>query len=135
MWRLILVLVSLLLLAWGIFISVGGPQTPTALGTLAKFSGCMTKQNFVDSEMYRWANKDAEGSTCSSCHQDGLARFNTNPDRNIMFTMNRYEVFILGFFTVAVDPITAENKVVIDKAKLENKGKGGATSNSYGVKQ
>jgi hypothetical protein len=76
--------------------------TPRTL--LAQWSGCMTFDHWQASNMAGWAYKATEGGTvCSSCHGDGLARFDTHIDAAEMFQRNRYETFITGFFTLTSD--------------------------------
>lgn len=75
-----------------------------ARAVLAEWSGCMTLASWQTSGMSSWAQKVTEGATvCSSCHGDGLARVYASTDDQAMFEMNRYEVFITGFFTLASD--------------------------------
>ena len=108
-------------------------DTPGALQLLAEWSGCMTKANWDAANMGSWANKEAEGEQCASCHQDGLARFYTNSANDTMFTMNHYEAFVIGFFTVDVDPKTARDAIVIDRKKLGRKGNGEGLHPTYSI--
>lgn len=87
-----------------------------ARAVLAEWSGCMTLASWQASGMAGWAQKVTEGATvCSSCHGEGLARVNTDPDQEAMFTMNRHEVFITGFFALADDGGALEVVPAYDK--------------------
>jgi len=106
---------------------IGGddPPLPTdSKQALAQWSGCMTKANWDTAQMGTWANKGTEGGTvCASCHNDGLQRMNTNDDNDTMFEMNRYELFIIGFFTVKVET-DGTNTVIPAYDKLVRMGNG-----------
>jgi hypothetical protein len=98
---------------------------PLPVDALAQWSGCMTIANWDTALMGAWANKPTEGGTvCSSCHGDGLARFHTDVDNNAMFQMNRYEVFISGFFTQTVGPSGIEVVPAVEKLRLKGGGAG-----------
>ncbi|HTM21338.1 MAG TPA: hypothetical protein VL172_12545 [Kofleriaceae bacterium] len=95
------------------------PVNSDSQQALAEWSGCMLKTNWDTAQMGTWSDKNAEGGTvCSSCHNDGLQRFNANADNDTMFEMNKYEVFIISFFTVktnldsTVEVIPAYDKIV-----------------------
>lgn len=76
-----------------------------ANNALAAFSACMTLDDWNASQMYRWANKGTNNDgPCEACHREGAYRFNTNNNANVMYEMNRYELYIIGFFTVMVEP-------------------------------
>ena len=102
------------------------PAPSTAQARLAEWSGCMTLENWQASGMSSWPYKVTEGATvCSSCHADGLGRVNTNPHGDEMLTMNRYEVFIGGFFAVtsdggALDVVPAYDKLAAVGGGLED---------------
>jgi hypothetical protein len=101
-----------------------GGGAPDSRSALAEFSGCMTSANWTTAQMGTWANKRAEGGTvCASCHADGLQRFNTNADANLMFEANKKELFIIGFFTVRVNN-DGTNTVVPAMDKLRRMGDG-----------
>jgi len=81
----------------------GQVDPPPAGDPLAMWSGCLTLANWDATEMYRWADKGSDEGPCRTCHQDGAFRFNTNANDNTMFEMNRYRLYIIGFFTVKVE--------------------------------
>ncbi|RMH40872.1 MAG: hypothetical protein D6689_12505 [Deltaproteobacteria bacterium] len=103
----------------------GEPDPPPAsTNAFAEWSGCMTKANWDAAQMGDWADKRAEGGdTCSTCHADGAFRFNTNPTNDTMFTMNRTELYIIGFFTVKVNA-DGSQQVIPAYDKLERMGNG-----------
>jgi hypothetical protein len=114
---------------------VGGgdddPVTQDSKQALAEWSGCMTKANWDTAQMGTWANKNAEGGTvCSSCHNDGLQRFNANADNDTMFEMNRYEVFIISFFTVKTN-LDSTVEVIPAYDKLVRMGNGSTLHPTY----
>jgi len=113
----------------------GGPVVAgDSLEALAAWSGCMSLTNWIQADMGSWADKNAEGGTvCSSCHADGLQRFNTNGDETEMFTMNRYELFIIGFFTVSLDPESGDANIVPAIDKLERMGNGTTLHPTYSI--
>jgi len=98
---------------------------PVDVEPLAEWSGCMTIANWDTAQMGSWANKPTEGGTvCSSCHGDGLAKFNASTDPNEMFQYNRYEVFITGFFTLTVDGGVVSVVPATDKLMRKGSGEG-----------
>ena len=102
----------------------GTVDQPAAVNALAGFSGCMSLDDWTVSNMARWADKETEADgPCQTCHQDGLARFFAGPSGTEMFSMHRYELYIIGFFTVKVDP-DGTQAVVPALAKLRRMGKG-----------
>lgn len=95
-----------------------------AVNALAEFAGCMSLEDWAASGMGRWADKETEADgPCQTCHDDGLARFFAGPDSTQMFSMHRYELYIIGFFTVRVDP-DGSQAVVPALAKLRRMGQG-----------
>lgn len=90
---------------------------------MARFSGCMTLTDWQESQMGDWDNKPSSEGPCDTCHNDGLARLNTNTNNDTMFEMNRYELYLIGFFTVQVDPDGTET-VVPAYDKLMRMGSG-----------
>ena len=116
---------------------LGGDQPPligtpkTSREALMQWSGCMNITDWQETNMGDWADKQAEGTQCSSCHGDGLARFNTNADDTDMFLMNQYEAFIIGFVTVKLDPVTAAPQVIPAYEKLEAMGNGSTLHPTY----
>jgi hypothetical protein len=91
---------------------------------LAEWAGCMRLDDWTASNMGHWADKQTtEDGPCSTCHDDGLARFYANADSTGMFAMHRYELYIIGFFTVKVDPDGTQT-VVPALGKLRRMGRG-----------
>ncbi len=102
----------------------GTVDQPPAVNALAEFSGCMSLDDWTLSNMARWADKETEqDGPCQTCHDDGLARFFAGPDGTEMFSMHRYELYVIGFFTVKVDP-DGTQEVVPALAKLRRMGSG-----------
>jgi hypothetical protein len=86
---------------------------------LALWSGCMTLDNWTESGMAEWALKTAEGGTvCSSCHDEGMENFDTNPESDLMFQRNRLRPFVRGFFVQAGTEILP----AYDKIDLKSSG-------------
>lgn len=112
----------------------GDDPLPTdSKAALAQWSGCMTKANWDTAQMGSWSDKPAEGGTvCSSCHNDGLQRFNANADNDTMFEMNRYEVFIISFFTVRVN-LDNTTTVIPAYDKLQRMGNGSTLHPTYNM--
>jgi len=98
----------------------GGTPT-TSLQALAQFSGCMTIDDWNTSQVYEWANKGSDQGACKSCHSDGAGGYYASGDPNMMYTMNRYEVFIRTFFTTKVDPVTGAPTVIVNETKIRDK--------------
>jgi hypothetical protein len=96
----------------------GTPDPPPVGDPFAEWSGCMTIDNWNASNMGDWSDKGSDEGPCQNCHADGAWRFNTNPTNNTMFEMNRYQLYIIGFFTVKVETdgsqtiIPATDKIV-----------------------
>jgi hypothetical protein len=88
---------------------------------LALWSGCMTLDNWTESGMAEWALKTAEGGTvCSSCHDNGMENFDTNPEAEEMFRRNRLRPFVRGFFVqVSTEVLPAYDKIDL-KASGQN---------------
>ena len=102
----------------------GDVDQPAAVNPLAEWAGCMRLDDWAASNMGSWANKQTEeDGPCSNCHQDGLARFFADVDSSEMFAMHRYELYIIGFFTVKVDPDGTQT-VVPALGKLRRMGRG-----------
>lgn len=109
-----------------------GDPAPAA-SALAAWSGCMTKANWDATGMGAWSDKQTEdGDGCATCHDDGAYRFNTNDDNDQMFQLNRYPLYIIGFFTVAVDPDGTEH-VVPAHDKLVRMGNGSTLHPRFGM--
>ena len=99
------------------------------LGLMREWSGCMTLENWEEANMGSWANKRAEDAggndkTCQDCHADGLLRFNTDPDSSLMFTFNRYQLYMIGFFSQEFDPATGAGMMVPNIPRLVRAGNG-----------
>ncbi|HEU5059929.1 MAG TPA: hypothetical protein VFU21_25535 [Kofleriaceae bacterium] len=95
-----------------------------AVNALAEWAGCMSLDDWAASGMARWGGKETdEDGPCQTCHDDGLARFFAGPDGTAMFSMQRFELYIIGFFTVRVEP-DGTQEVVPALAKLRRMGTG-----------
>jgi mono/diheme cytochrome c family protein len=95
-----------------------------AVNALAEWAGCMSLDDWVASGMARWGDKESEkDGPCLTCHDDGLARFFAGPDATEMFSMQRFELYIIGFFTVRVRP-DGTQEVVPALGKLRRMGTG-----------
>jgi len=101
----------------------GTVDPPPAGDPLAEWSGCMTKANWDNAQMGSWANKGSDEGPCSTCHNDGAFRFNANDDNDTMFSMNRYQLYIIGFFTVKVETDGTQT-VIPAYDKFERMGNG-----------
>jgi hypothetical protein len=102
----------------------GEVDRPPAVNALAEWAGCMRLDDWAAANMGRWADKETEeDGPCMNCHSDGLARFFAAPDSSEMFAMHRYELYIIGFFTVKVDPEGTQT-VVPALGKLRRMGSG-----------
>lgn len=100
------------------------PTGPTDSRTLlAEWSGCMTLENWEASEMGTWDNKGTNNGQCANCHNEGQFWININPTSEIMFEMNRYELFITGFFAPKMNP-DGTGEVVPAYDKLVRVGQG-----------
>ena len=95
-----------------------------AVNALAEFSGCMSLEDWSLTNMGGWADKETDqDGPCSTCHDDGLARLFASGDSSQMFAMHRYELYIIGFFTVKVEPDGAQT-VVPALGKLRRMARG-----------
>lgn len=95
------------------------------LSLMKEWSGCMTLDNWEEANMGSWANKPAEDNkTCQDCHSDGLLRFNTDPDSSLMFTFNRYQLYMIGFFSQEFDPADGSGMMVPNIPRLVRAGNG-----------
>jgi hypothetical protein len=99
----------------------GGPTNSRTL--LAEWAGCMTLENWEASNMGRWRNKGTNNGACSNCHNEGQFWININPNSEIMFEMNRYELFITGFFAPKMNP-DGTGEIVPAYDKLVRVGQG-----------
>ena len=104
----------------------GQSPTPGRVDTrslLAEWSGCMTKANWDQAQMGNWANKGTNNGACSNCHNEGQFWININPNNDTMFEMNKYELFIPGFFAAKLNP-DGTGEIVPAFAKLVRMGQG-----------
>jgi len=102
----------------------GEVDRPPSVNPLAEWAGCMTFDDWVAAGMGQWGNKETEvDGPCSTCHDDGLARFFASGESSEMFAMHRYELYVIGFFTVKVDPDGTQT-VVPALGKLRRMGSG-----------
>jgi hypothetical protein len=102
----------------------GEVDQPASVNPLAEWAGCMTFEDWVTAGMGQWANKETEeDGPCSTCHADGLARFFASGESSEMFAMHRYELYIIGFFTVKVEADGSQT-VVPALGKLRRMGSG-----------
>jgi hypothetical protein len=99
----------------------GGPTDSRTL--LAEWSGCMTLENWEASNMGDWDNKGTNNGACANCHNEGQFWININPNSEIMFEMNRYELFITGFFAPKMNP-DGTGEIVPAYDKLVRVGQG-----------
>lgn len=97
----------------------------TSRQAMMEFVGCMTLANWEQADMGDFADKNSGDGPCRNCHNDGLARFNTNDESELMFQYNRYEIFSVGFFATRVDPVTGNAEVIPAHDKLEIMSDGG----------
>jgi hypothetical protein len=84
---------------------------PTSRDLLAQFSACMSIDDWIDTQMGDWADKGSTQGACYSCHTDGAGGFIAPQDENLMYEMNKYEIFIKTFFTTRVETSGAESVV------------------------
>jgi hypothetical protein len=101
----------------------GGPKTTKQ--ALEEWAGCMNLADWQATTMGDWSNRGTNEGPCSNCHNDGAFRFHANANDTDMFGYNRLEVFIQGFFSIAVDPATGNASIVPDHDKLERMSNGG----------
>lgn len=130
----------------GIDLSGEPPPTPTgrisSRQALAKFSACMNygdwSANIGNLTMTSWANKNTNnGQQCDTCHAAGDGGLYTYDNGQMMFDMNRTELFMRAFFTTKpvnpADP-NSDYMVVPNMMKLRSKGSGaGGLHPNYGV--
>jgi hypothetical protein len=94
-----------------------------AADVMAEWAGCMTLENWNESRVYEWANKQTDqGSTCGGCHADGEGRFWASATRETMFAQQRTRSGITSFFQISATGATPE--VVPAFAKLRSKCSG-----------
>lgn len=96
----------------------------TSREALAQWSGCMSIDDWLTSQVYQWADKGSERGQCMSCHNQGAGGYYATADDNTMFEMNRYEIYITTFFTAA--PINVADpsqgyQVLMNESKLRAK--------------
>jgi hypothetical protein len=91
-----------------------------ATDVLAAWAGCMTLENWNDSQMGQWAAKQTDqGNACGGCHADGEYNFHANPTSATMFAQQRTSLGISSFFQVSA--ASAEPEVVPAVDKLRSK--------------
>jgi len=100
------------------------PTPTTSREALAQWSGCMSVDDWLTSQVHQWADKGSERGQCMSCHNQGAGGFYATADDNNMFEMNRYEIYITTFFTAA--PINVADpsqgyQVLLNESKLRAK--------------
>jgi len=97
---------------------------PTVNGDImAAWAGCMTIENWNDSKMALWAQKQTDqGAACGGCHSDGEYGFHANATSDVMFDQQRSAMGIASFFQVSAANTTPE--VVPSFAKLRSKCSG-----------
>lgn len=111
----------------------GDDAPPVVADALEAWSGCMTVASWNQAQMGTWADKPTEdGEVCATCHADGAYRFNTADDSDLMFEMNRYPLYIIGFFTVGVTT-DGEEAVVPASDKLVRMGNGSTLHPRFGT--
>jgi hypothetical protein len=97
------------------------PEANTDL--LAAWAGCMTLENWNDSRMGEWAQKQTDqGSTCGGCHADGEYGFHANPTSTLMFDQQRTARGIASFFQVSAASKTPEVVPSVDKLRSKCSG-------------
>ncbi len=90
---------------------------------LAEWVGCMTIENWNDSRIGEWANKQTDqDATCGGCHSDGEYNFHANATSDTMFIQQRTALGIGSFFQVSAAGETPE--VFPTTAKLRSKCSG-----------
>lgn len=91
---------------------------------LAVWASCMTLENWDDSGMAMWADKQTDqGSTCGGCHSDGEYGFFANTTDEVMFAQQRTQRGIGSFFQVSAAGPSPSVVPAFDK--LRNKAAGG----------
>jgi len=103
----------------------GGQTTPTtSREALAQWSACMSIDDWNTSLVYQWADKGSERGQCMSCHNQGAGGFFANDDSDLMYEMNKYEIYITTFFTAApvniADP-SQGYQVLVNEQKIRAK--------------
>lgn len=96
---------------------------PGAVDVMAAWAGCMTLENWNESKVYEWANKQTDqNSTCGGCHADGEYGFFSNPARETMFEQLRTQQGISSLFQISA--VTGKPEVVPAFGKLRSKCSG-----------
>jgi len=113
----------------GIELDDGAPEPGTLTPTtsreaLAQWSACMSIDDWNTSLVFQWADKGSERGQCMSCHNQGAGGYYANDDSDLMYEMNKYEIYITTFFTAA--PINVADpsqgyQVLINEQKLRAK--------------
>jgi len=93
----------------------GGGDTSDLMATWA---GCMTIDNWNDSKMALWANKQTDvEATCGGCHSSGEYGFFASPTSQTMFDQQRTASGIGSFFQVGVGSAGPEVVAAFDKLR------------------
>jgi cytochrome c553 len=97
---------------------------PTAAGDImAAWAGCMTLENWNDSKMAQWAQKQTyQGAACGGCHAEGEYGFHANPTNELMFDQQRSATGIGSFFQVSAATATPEVVPSFDKLRSKCSG-------------
>jgi hypothetical protein len=85
----------------------------------------MFLEDWNASAMASWADVSTAEGACSACHGDGEAAFNTDTDDTAMFELNQLQMYIRGFFSQEIDPVTGTASIRPDHDKLEYFSNGG----------
>jgi hypothetical protein len=105
---------------------------PVASGALATWAGCMSINAWNTAGMGEWSNKNSNQGPCEACHNDGAYRFNTNSNNDTMYNMNRSDLYVISFFTLATSN-TGEQSVVPAYDKLVRMGNNTTTHPTYNI--
>jgi mono/diheme cytochrome c family protein len=102
-----------------------GTTTPTtSREALAQWSACMNIDDWNTSLVFQWADKGSERGQCMSCHNQGAGGFFANDDSDLMFEMNKYEIYITTLFTAAPVNVADPSQgymVLVNEQKLRQK--------------
>ncbi len=94
-----------------------------AVDLMAEWAGCMTIENWNDSKMAQWAQKQTDqGAACGGCHADGEYGFHANPTPTLMFDQQRTAAGIGSFFQVSAAGAQPEVAPSIDKLRSKCSG-------------
>jgi len=94
-----------------------------SMDLMAAWAGCMTIENWNDSKMGQWAQKQTDqGNACGGCHADGEYGFHANPTSTLMFAQQRTANGIASFFQVSAASSVPEVVPAIDKLRSKCSG-------------